>query len=89
MDIVYDTHEKLSALIAANDNESAEKLIKERFGQLPEETQARILVAMLTEALEQESAEADTIASLQREGITAIKALEALKESLPPEEPIT
>jgi len=81
-ELAQDTHDRLTALVEAGDNNGARELLKDRFAQLPEDIHGRILTILLAEAIEMEAIALDETLAIQKEGITALKALEELKVAI-------
>ncbi len=75
-------HDKLAAFVEASDHVGARALLKDRFMQLPEEVQGRLLTILLAEAIEMEAVALDGALAVQDEGIAALKALEQLKAAV-------
>ncbi|MBI2030149.1 hypothetical protein HYT05_00845 [Candidatus Kaiserbacteria bacterium] len=80
--IIQEVYDKLAALTEANDYTGARALLKDRFTQLPEDVQGRLLTILLAEAIEMEAVALDGALAIQDEGITALKALEEMKAAL-------
>ena len=82
VDILADTYERLAALIADGKTDEGLMFLRERFTQLPEDVQGKILVALLADAVTSEAGQIDAIASIQKESIAALEALEIMKQSI-------
>ncbi|OGG66976.1 hypothetical protein A3C21_02745 [Candidatus Kaiserbacteria bacterium RIFCSPHIGHO2_02_FULL_59_21] len=80
--IVADTYEKLAELVSTGKEAEAHDFLASRMKQLPEALQADILGIMLAEAVHEEAREMEAVQQVQKEGVAAMKALVALKESL-------
>ena len=80
--MLQEVHDKLAALVEAHDYAGARALLKDRFTQLPEEAQGRVLTILLAEAIEMEAVALDSTLAIQDEGITALKALEEMRTVL-------
>lgn len=81
-ELVQDTHDRLEALVEAGDYAGARELLKDRFAQLPEEVRGRLLVILLADAIETEAVALDDALAIQKEGITALKALEEMRTAI-------
>ncbi|OGG48568.1 hypothetical protein A2704_00500 [Candidatus Kaiserbacteria bacterium RIFCSPHIGHO2_01_FULL_54_36b] len=79
-------YDNLSRLVAEGDEDEAQEYLEHHIQRLPEELKNEILGTMFLKALVDEAKETETIARIQEEGMTAIKALEVLKKELEIEE---
>lgn len=75
-------YKQLVELSNAGDEAGAQKLIKERFAELPEDLQGEILARMYFANVQREIEDVETLASVQERALSSLDMLEALKKKL-------
>ena len=75
-------HDNLSDLVSAGKEEEAREYLCSHLPRLPEELKNQILGFMFFEAIVDEAREIEGVAKMQKDGISAIQALQALKKEL-------
>jgi len=82
MGIVEELYNTLQEKLARNDEEGAMSYLRENFKKLPKEMQGEILTRAYVSAMQDEIEQRKTIAGIQERAISALQALEVLKEEL-------
>lgn len=72
----------LSALVAEGKEKEANEYLSHHLSRFPEDLKNEILGKMFFEAIVDEAREIETIADIQEEGVSTIKALEILKKEI-------
>ena len=81
IEVLGELYDKLSALVAEGKEQEARDFLFEKFDTLPEELQGKIVWAFLADSADTMKG-AEAISKMQEQGLSAIKALEAMKDSL-------
>jgi uncharacterized protein involved in exopolysaccharide biosynthesis len=73
---------KLRALHEKGDETEAQKLIGKEFPNLPEDVQGEILARLYFSTLQEQTAQAATIAAVQEKGLEVLDTLDAMEAVL-------
>ena len=68
--------------LAETSTEDAQKLIQERFAELPEDVQGELLARMYFKALEDTVEQVQVLGHVQEKGLEALEQMEVLKKKL-------
>ena len=75
-------HDKLADLVAAGKEEEADEYLSHHLARLPEDLKNEILGRAFFQSLVDEAQEIEAIADIQKQGLAAVEALEAVKEAI-------
>lgn len=74
--------DNMSALVSENKETEAQEYLTHHVERLPEDLKNEILGLMFFEAIVDEARGVEVITNIQKEGLSAIKALESLKKEM-------
>ncbi len=79
---LIDLYNELARLQREGKRDEAQKLLSERFAQLPEDVQGELLANMYVNALQERVAQEDALAEVIGKGIEALDALDVVKKKI-------
>ncbi len=79
---LVEIHNTLLEHLARGDEDGAEKILRERFLELPEQMQGQILGSLYIESAKQQIERAERATEIRKELVAAITILEMVKKEL-------